>query len=713
MTEQDLSNLLQRMTLPEKIGQMYSAHAPTDENLKMVEEGRLGTLLNIGHWNEGGLAARCNRFQRVAVEKSRLGIPLLFGRDVIHGYRTTLPIPLGQAASFDEALVEEGAAAAAREARAHGQNWTFAPMVDVSRDPRWGRIAESCGEEPEMNARMGAAMVRGFQGAGMASCAKHYAGYGAAEAGRDYNTTWIPENHLRNVYLPPFEACVKAGVKTVMSAFNDLNGVPTSGNALTIRQILKGEWGFNGLVVSDWGAVDELITHGYAADGAEAALRAIRAGVDMEMVTIQYETHVEKLLASGALTMALVDDAVMRVLRVKNELGLFENPYVPEGVEDENANTAATRAIARRAAEESCVLLKNDGLLPLANVKRLAVIGPLADAPEEQVGCWSMDAEYATVVTPLAALRETFDGDISYFPALKTSRDTDESQFAEAVAAAEKADATVMFLGEEALLSGEAHCRAYLDFPGAQTQLLEAVAKKAKRLCVVVMAGRPLIMGRVAELANAILYAWHPGNMGGGAVADLLLGRAVPSGKLPVSFPHCEGQIPVYMGRRNTGRPTPEGARVGVPPGTPLDPKGFTSTYMDCDVNPFYEFGFGLSYTTFEYADLELSRARVSAGGSLAASVTLRNAGNCDATEVVQLYIRDHAASVTRPLKELKDFKRVFLKAGESCRVTFELTTGQLEFYNAENRLALEPGAFTLFIGGASPSCLSAAFAVV
>ncbi len=712
MNESQLLHLLKRMTLAEKIGQMYQAHEPTDANLKMAEEGRVGSLINLGHWSEGNLAARCNRFQRAAVKKSRLGIPLLFGRDVIHGYRTVLPIPLGQAASFNEALVEQGARVAATEALAHGMHWTFAPMVDVARDPRWGRIAESCGEEPLMNARMGAAMVRGFQGAGVAACAKHYVGYGAAEGGRDYNTTWIPENHLRNVYLPPFEACVQAGVQTVMSAFNDLNGIPASGNALTIRKILKGEWNFNGMVVSDWASVTEMISHGFAADDADAAQKAIAAGVDMEMVTTSYAAHIEALLASGALSEDLIDDAVLRILRVKNWLGLFESPYIPEGVENA-AVTAAHRDLAKRAAEESCVLLKNDGALPLQNIKRLAVIGPLADSPEDQVGCWSMDAEYATVVTPLAALRKTFDGEILHVAGLDRSRATGESQFPAALAAAEKADAVVLFLGEEALLSGEAHCRAYLNLPGAQMQLLEAVAKKAKRLCVVIMAGRPLILGRVAELSNALLYAWHPGTMGGDALADLLLGRAVPSGKLPVSFPHAEGQIPVYCGRRNTGRPTPEGTRVDVPPGTPLDPKGFTSTWLDCDVRPLYEFGYGLSYTTFEYARLAVSRPRISKHDVLTVSVTLRNAGDCDATEVVQLYLRDHVASVTRPLKELKDFKRVSLKAGEEARVTFDIHPAQLTFVNADMKPVIEPGRFTVFVGGASNTCLSADFEVV
>ena len=714
MTEQQLADLLSRMTLAEKLGQMLAAHETyfaheknTETNLKMAAEGRVGTLLNPGHWSDGGLAAKCNRFQKAAVEQSRLGIPLFLGRDVIHGYRTTLPIPLGQAASFDEALVEEGARLAAAEARNHGINWTFAPMVDVSRDPRWGRVAESCGEEPLLNARLGAAMVRGFQGAGVAACAKHFAGYGAAEAGRDYNTTWLPENHLRNTYLPPFKACVDAGVLAVMSAFNDISGVPATGNELILKKILKGEWNFNGLVVSDWKSVTEMVQHGYAENDADAAQKAIAAGVDMEMVSTSYTDHVERLLASGAISMDMIDDAAARVLRAKNALGLFENPWVPEGREEP---LAAARGTALRLATESCVLLKNDGMLPLANIRRLAVIGPLSDAPKDQCGCWVLDAEYADVVTPLAALRKAFDGELECVAGLASSRDTSGAQFAAAANAAEKADATVLFLGEEAAFSGEARCRAHLHLPGAQLQLLEAVAQKARRLCVVVMAARPLLLGRAAELSNALLCAWHPGHFGGPAIADLLFGRAVPSGKLPVSFPRCEGQIPIYMGQRSTGRPAAPGTHAGVPSGTPLDPSDFTSSWLDCDITPLYEFGFGLSYTTFEYSRLELSRARVTAGQTLTAGVTLQNTGKRDAAEVVQLYIRDHVGSVTRPVKELKDFRRVFLRAGESARVEFKLSTDDLRFYNVENRLALEPGAFTLYIGGASNNTLSAEF---
>lgn len=720
MTEPDLLQLLKRMTLEEKLGQMMLVAGAGDTVYAQAQSGRIGAITNLGHWNEGRPAARYNHYQRAAVEKSRLGIPLLFGRDVIHGYRTILPITLGQAASFNESLIETGAKMAGAEALAHGVHWTFAPMVDVARDPRWGRVAESCGEEPLLNARFGAAMVRGFQSAGVAACAKHYLGYGAAEGGREYNTTWIPEAHLRNTYLPSFEACVKAGVQTVMSAFNDLNGIPASGNAHTIRGILKGELGFNGLVVSDWASVEEMTIHGYTADRKEAALRGVEAGVDMEMVSTCYVDHVAELLASGALKQELIDDAVLRILRVKAWLGLFESPYLPEGDEAWQAKARPQHHdIARRAAEESCVLLKNENAtLPLGpDVKHLAIIGPLADSPQDQVGCWCMDAEYDTVVTPLTTLRrETtargHGAQVVYVPGVASSRDTSHDGFAAAAQAAADADATIMFLGEEANLSGEARSRAYLGLPGAQLELLQAVAKKAKRLCVVIMAGRPLLLDRVAPLTPAILYAWHPGTMGGEALADLLLGVLSPSGKLPISFPWTEGQIPVYCGRRNTGRPQADDARIGIPLGTPLNPDDYISTYIDCDARPMYEFGFGLSYTTFEYANLALSREKLAKNETLVINATLRNTGDREATEVVQLYVRDNVGSLTRPLKELKDFKRVTLAAGEEQRLRFDLRPEQLMFYNADNQRVLEPGTFTLWVGGSSEGGLSATFEV-
>jgi len=465
-------------------------------------------------------------------------------------------------------------------------------------------------------------------------------------------------------------------------------------------------------VFSDWASVVEMVTHGFAEDDADAARKGIQAGVDVELVTTSYAEHAEKLLASGAITMEIIDDCVLRVLNLKNRFGLFEKPYFCED-ELEPEIFAESRAVAKKLAEESCVLLKNEKTLPFSDIGKIAVVGPLADSPQDQVGCWSMDAEFATVVTPLAALRERYGDGVNYVRGLRTSRDTDKAQFAGAEAAAEAADVTVMFLGEEEILSGESKCRAYLNLPGAQPELLEAVAEKAKKLVVVVMAGRPLVMGRVAELADAVLYAWHPGNLGGGAIADLLSGRAVPSGKLPAGFPRCEGQIPVYMGKRNTGRPAPEGARVGIPQGTALNPDGYTSAYLDCDATPLYPFGYGLSYTTFEYADLKLSSVKIGADEILAVSFDLKNTGAFDAAEVVQLYTRDHAGSVTRPVRELKDFKRVFLKTGETRRVEFALAAEQLKFYNIDNKFVLEPGKFTVFAGGASDACLSAEFEIV
>ncbi len=708
-----VESVLAAMTFDEKVGQMWQINGGAAAHEALVREGRVGSVLNLAYWREhANPAAHYNRFQRIAVEESRLGIPLIVGRDVIHGFRTVLPIPLGQAAAFDDALAEEGAALAAREARAHGINWTFAPMVDISRDPRWGRIAESLGEDPLLASRLGAAMVRGFQREGVAACGKHYVGYG-----RDYNTANIPEGLLRDVYLAPFEALVKAGCMTFMSAFNDLNGVPASGNPFTLRQILKGQFGFDGFVVSDWGSVEEMIAHGFCEDRSAAAQAALHAGVDMEMVSRCYTDNLRRLLDAGLVEKAWIDEAVARILRIKLRLGLFDDPYLPE---DRLSVTLcdAHRALAKRAALASAVLLRNEGAaLPLsAAVKTLAVIGPLADAPRDQLGCWAMDGEPEACVTPLAALRAALaarGGTVRYVQALAGSRDTSPAQFAAARAAAEAADAVVLVLGEEEVLSGEAHCRAYLDLPGAQHGLFDAVAACGKPVVVVVLAGRPLTLGAINDRAAAILWAWHPGTLGGEAVADLLLGCAVPSGKLPVSFPRTVGQVPVFYSRKNTGRPPQDDARVGVPEGTPLDPKGFTASYLDCDYRPKYPFGFGLSYTTFAYDGLQIRTPAVRSGESVVIAAAVTNTGACAADETVQLYIRDVTASATRPVKELKDYMRITLKPGETRQVVFSLPTAALAFHDPAMRRVVEPGRFQVWVAGCSDGGLQGEFAVV
>ncbi len=718
-TEKRVEDLLAKMTMEEKLGQLQQPSGAGQEQKELARKGRIGSILNLTGIEDANPAKVTNEYQRAAVEGSRLGIPLIIGRDVIHGHRTVFPIPLGQAASFDPSLVEESAAVAAREAAAVGIHWTFAPMVDIGRDPRWGRVAEGGGEDPLLTSRLGAAMVRGFQGSDpshperIAACAKHYAGYGAAEGGRDYNTTWIPENLLRDVYLPSFKACVDAGVCTFMSGFNNLNGVPASANPLLLRKILQQEWGFDGFTVSDWCSVEEVISHGLAADKREAALKCFTAGVDMEMVSTCYEEALKGLIESGQVPATMLDDSVRRILRIKFRLGLFDNPYTDEQ-RIKILLSDSHREVAKRLATESCVLLKNDGALPLpADLRSLAVIGPLADAPWEQLGCWTPDGRPKDSITPLTALREALagHGEVFYAAGLEQARSSETKGFDEARRVASKCDAVVLFLGEDAILSGEAHSRAFLELPGAQMELIRAVAETGKPLVCVVMTGRALALTSLVAHANAILLAWHPGTMGGPALADLLLGKAVPSGKLPVSFPRTVGQTPVYYAHMNTGRP-PLPGMDNIPTGTPLDPQGFVSGYLDVAPVPLFPFGYGLSYARFAYSDLKLSRASISIGGDLTASVVVTNTGAIAGEEVVQLYTRDLVGSLTRPVKELKDFARIKLAPGESRTVSFTLNTEQLAFHNFEGKRIIEPGAFNLMIGGSSQEVLTTGFEV-
>jgi len=701
--EQRINALLQRMTLDEKIGQMSQATSLesllSEKNRADIRSGRWGSFLNAA-----GPAERAEA-QRIALKESRLGIPLIFGRDVIHGYRTVLPIPLGQAASWDPELVQAGARVAGREAAAQGIHWTFAPMLDITRDPRWGRIAETLGEDPLVTSRLGAAMVRGFQGDkldapdSIAACAKHYVGYGAAEGGRDYNTTWIPEIQLREVFLRSFYAARQAGVATYMSAFNNLNGVPTSGNEFTLRQVLRKEWKFDGFVVSDWNSITEMVAHGYAADEKDAAFKGLRAGVDMEMVSTSYHDHLKSLVAEGKIEQKLIDDAVRNILRVKFRLGLFDKG-VPVATVEAGTPDDAALAVAKKLATESLVLLKNQGAtLPLKKeIGKVAVIGPLANSPVDQMGSWVMDGQAPEVRTPLAALRERLgEFRVVWATGLKTSRDTSHDGFAEAVEAARGADAVLVFLGEEMILSGEAHSRAYLNLPGAQEALIDELSKTGKPLVVVILAGRPLTFQNVTAKAGAVLYAWHPGTMGGPAISDVLFGDAAPSGKLTVTFPRTVGQVPIYYAHLSTGRP-PSESELGIPAGTPVDPKGFTSKYLDVDFTPEYPFGFGLSYTSFAYTNLVVSAPQLRTGSKIEVSADVANTGTRDADEIVQLYIHAPAGSVARPVRELKDFRRVHLKAGEKQRVAFQFGAGEIAAYNASLRLATEPGKYQVWI---------------
>ncbi|HEV2761772.1 MAG TPA: glycoside hydrolase family 3 C-terminal domain-containing protein, partial [Pyrinomonadaceae bacterium] len=600
------------------------------------------------------------------------------------------------------------AAVAAREARAAGVHWTFAPMVDIARDARWGRVAEGAGEDPFLGSVMARARVRGFQGADysaqdrVVACAKHWVGYGAAEAGRDYNTTEISESALREIYFPPFKAAIDAGVGTFMSAFNDLNGVPASANPYTLTKVLRGEWKFDGLVVSDYESVRELLNHGVAADESEAARQGLSAGVDMEMVSRLYNKHGARLVRQGGLSQREIDEAVRRVLRIKFRAGLFENPYADESRERAALLAPAHLAAAREIAARSMVLLKNErGALPLdKNLKSLAVVGALADDQLNQLGSWTGDGRKEDAVTPLAALRERFPRTkITYARGCDIKCESAEG-FDEAVRAARSSDATVLVLGESADMSGEAASRTSLDLPGRQLDLVKAVHATGKPYVVVLMNGRPLTVNWLAENAPAVLEAWFPGTQAGPALADVLFGDVNPGGKLPVSFPRAVGQVPIYYNQKATGRPP--------------DPNNkYTSKYLDVHWTPLYPFGYGLSYTTFRLSNLQLGSTHISSVGSLNVSVEVENTGSRAGDEVVQLYVRDVAASVTRPVKELKGFERVTLRPGERRRVTFTLTPPLLGFHDREGRFVVEPGAFKLFVGTDSTGGLEGSFEVM
>lgn len=713
--------MLARMTLDEKIGQMSQLDIgyfrDTNHLKEAVRDGRCGSLLNfLG-------AEQVNEIQRIALEESRLGIPLILGRDVIHGYRTIFPIPLGMAASWNPEIVSQAFRISAVEASAHGIKWTFAPMIDITWDPRWGRIAEGCGEDPYLASTLAAAMVEGIQGdslsdpTSLAACAKHYVGYGFAEAGRDYSTTYISEPVLRNVVLKPFKAAKDAGALTFMSAFNDLNGIPTSGNEFTIRQILREEWGFDGFVVSDWGSVPEMINHGYAADDRDAAAKGIIAGVEMEMATTTYFENIKALLEEKKITGEQIDDAVRNILRVKYMLGLFDNPYVDPEAEKMILDPSFLEH-ARKVARQSTVMLKNDnGTLPLSaeKISSVAVIGPLADAPRDQLGTWCFDGRAENSVTPLKAVRDLLgDKKVNYVPGLKYSRDNSEVQFNAAVAAARRSDAILFFAGEEWILSGEGQSRGRIDLPGAQSELISALGKTGKPLIIIVMAGRPLAIGDELNESDALLYAWHGGTMAGPALADLIFGLESPSGKLPVTFVKGEGQIPFYYYRKSTGRPATQQSWTPIDSisfENPQSSLGYRSFHLDYGYTPLLPFGYGLSYTTFTYSDLSLSDDAMSTTGSITVKARVTNSGEWDADEIVQLYIRDRVGSITRPIKELKGYKRLNIKKGETAEVEFTLTASDLAFFNGTETLT-EPGMFDVWIGPNSDEGLHAGFII-
>ena len=703
--EQKIDSLLVRMTLEEKLGQLNQLSVdqqPTPEQLALVRKGLVGSFLNL----TGAAATR--DAQRIAVTESRLRIPLIFGHDVIHGYRTIFPIPLGEAASWDPEAVQAAAHVAGREAAAAGVHWTFAPMVDIARDPRWGRIAEGSGEDPYLGSAMAAARVRGFQGAdprspdAVLATVKHFAAYGGAEGGRDYNTVDLSERTLREAYLLPYRAAVDAGAATVMTSFNEIGGIPSTASPWLMTTVLRREWGFRGFVVSDWTAINELLNHGVAASRGDAGKLALEAGVDMDMVSRIYVDDLPALVRTGRIPVALVNEAVRRVLRAKAALGLFDDPYHGASPERERAVLLAPehRQLARRVAEEAIVLLKNDGqLLPLGSrVRSVAVIGPLADDKVAALGSWPGRGDPRDAVTPLEGIRARAGSVTVVYAKGCGITDTASAGFADAVTAAKQADVVVLVLGEAGDMSGEAASRANLDLPGIQPRLFEAIYATGTPIVLVLMNGRPLTIPWAAEHVPAIVESWFLGIETGPALAAVLFGDVSPSGKLPVTFPRAVGQIPLYYNHKNTGRPT--------------GPDKYTSKYTDLPVTPLFPFGHGLSYTTFSYSDLRLSSPRITPAGTESVSVTVTNTGSREGVEVVQLYVHDEVASVTRPVRALAGFRRVSLKPGEARTVEFQLTPKELGLYNQNMKFVVEPGRFRVFVGGSSVGGLEAEFEV-
>ena len=710
--DRKVEELLAKMTLEEKIGQMNQVSGGYQFSGE-IAKGNVGSILNIVD------PVEINAVQRVAVEESRLGIPLLVSRDVIHGFRTIFPIPIGLAATFDPALVEQGARVAAVEATASGVRWTFSPMLDIARDPRWGRIAEGSGEDPYLDTQMGVAMVKGYQGedftdpTSMAACIKHFVGYGAAEGGRDYNTTMISERALRNTYFPAFKACVEAGALTLMTSFNDVDGLPSTGNEWLLRDILREEWGFDGMVVTDWNSSGEMVAHGFAEDLKHATELSINAGVDMDMMSFGYVQYVKALVDEGKIKAETIDNAVRNILKLKFRLGLFENPYVDESLARQVAYAPEHLAAAKQSAVESAILLQNNNdVLPLKSAKRILVTGPMADAPYDQLGTWAFDGEEAYTVTPLTALRKDYE--VVYEPALAYSRDASTAGIPAAVAAARSVDAIVAFVGEEAILSGEAHSLSQINLQGAQSELIKALKATGKPVVVVVIAGRNLTIERDLENCDAMLYSFHPGTMGGEALADLITGRAVPSGKSPVTFLRDAGQAPFYYNHPMTGRPNSgtETLLNDIPLKAGQTSLGCTSYYLDTGYGPLFPFGYGLSYTKFEYANIAIDKAEYAESDTIVVEYDLTNTGNYDATEVAQLYVRDLVGSVVRPVKELKRFERVELKAGETKHCRFELPVAELAFWNRDMEYVVEPGNFQLWVAGDSATGEPLAFAV-
>lgn len=704
--EQRVDSVLKLMTLDEKIGQMNQYNGPwaatgpltnDDKLLDQIKEGKVGSMLNVTG------VKRTRELQELAMQ-SRLKIPLLFGQDVIHGYRTIFPIPLAEACSWDLDAIQRSARIAATEAAAAGVHWTFAPMVDIARDPRWGRIMEGAGEDPYLGSLIAAARVKGFQGKGFGNtdavmaCVKHYAAYGAAIGGRDYNSVDMSLRMLHETYLPPYKAAVDAGVATVMTSFNDLNGIPATGNKYLLTDILKGQWKFKGFVVSDWGAVGEMINHGYAKDNYDAAMEATNAGVDMDMESRSYIQNLAKLVKNGKVSMSVVDDAVKRILTKKFQMGLFDDPlrFCNEKKEQEQWNNEENLEEERIVARKSIVLLKNENkTLPLGkSVKTIALIGPFVKAKSDNLGFWSYDwpDDSTRIISLWEGVQKKVDADtkLLYVKGCNIN-DTSKTGFADAIETAKKADVVIMSVGEARDMTGEAKSRSNIHLPGVQEELIKAIYATGKPVVVLISAGRPLIFSWTVDHVPAILYTWWLGTEAGDALADVLFGDYNPSGKLVVSFPRSEGQIPIYYDHFNTGRPAKNDSDLY-----------YVSAYTDLLNSPEFPFGYGLSYSKFSYSDIRLSSTSFMKGQTLTATVTVVNNGDYDGEETVQLYIRDMVGSVVRPVKELKGFQKIFLKKGESKSVAFKVTVNDLKFYTEDLRYIAEPGDFKLFIGGNS-----------
>lgn len=713
-TEQRVDSVLRLMTLSEKIGQMNQVSSKEDPTGQLTEcsneeelirSGQVGSMLNVVG------VERTRHLQEIAVNDTRLHIPLIFALDVVHGYKTISPIPLAESCSWDMDLIEKSARVAAEEATASGIQWTFAPMVDIARDPRWGRVMEGSGEDPYLGSAIAKARVRGFQGTDlsayntMAACAKHFVGYGAAEGGRDYNTVDISKQRLRELYLPPFSAAADAGVATFMNSFNEVMGVPATGSTYLVRDILKGEWNFPGVVVSDWGSVAELIPHGVAEDKCDAAQLAVTAGCDMDMEGYCYVSSLEKLVREGVVSESLIDDAVRRILRLKFDLGLFDDPYRYCDAEREKAEilSAEHRKVVREMACKSIVLLENrEGILPLDNrCKNIGIVGPLADNPDDMLGSWCARGDGKDAIGILQGIKQAVGKGvrIRYAKGCEIEGD-DRSGFSEAVQVAENSDVVIVCVGENRFMSGEAASRTRLTLPGVQRELLKAIKETGKPIVLLLSNGRPLVLDWEKENIGTIVECWQLGSEAGNAIADVLFGKYNPSGKLTMSFPYNEGQIPVYYNAKSTGRPYVPNVR-------------YVTRYLDCPNVSLYSFGYGLSYTRFEYGELKLDKDTMFPGEKLRIDVSVANVGNYDGEETVQLYIRDVCSKITRPEKELKGFKKVFLKKGERTDISFELSLADLEYVLADGSRESDPGLFEVFVGGNPDDVKKAEFILV